>query len=126
MGRDFVPDQWRELSWSAHFLCNHAIEVSRSSLRPADLNRVSATRPLRCVLYRDARYKLDQERLDQWLDEMRTKYDLVAHESIPFPRLAKNDRTLMTMEYVDSYKFIPRVEVAQKNLTTISEPTVER
>ena len=107
-GQDFVPDQHRELSWSAHFLCNHAIEVGRSHLRTADLSRVSATRPLRCVLYRDARYELDQAKLELWLDEMSQRYELVAHESIPFPRLAKGDRRLVTMEYVDSYKFVPR------------------
>jgi hypothetical protein len=107
-GQDFVPDQHRELSWSAHFLCNHAIEVGRSHLRPADLARVSATRPLRCVLYRDARYELDQAKLDSWLHEMKQRYELVAHESIPFPRLAKGDRRLVTMEYIDSYKFVPR------------------
>ena len=107
-GQDFVPEQHRELSWSAHFLCNHAIEVSRSRLRSADLSRVSDTRPLRCVLYRDARYELDQAKLDSWMDEMRLGYELVAHESIPFPRLAKGDRRLVTMEYIDSYKFVPR------------------
>ena len=109
-GLDFVPDQHRELSWSAHYRCNRAIEVSRWSLRPADLNRVSATRPLRCVLYRDARYELDQERLDNWLSEMKRNYELTAHESIPFPRLTKNERRLVTMEYIDSYKFVPRVD----------------
>ena len=111
-GQDFVPDQHRELSWSAHFLCNHAIEVGRSHLRSADLGRVSATRPLRCVLYRDARYELDQAKLESWLHEMQQRYELVAHESIPFPRLAKGDRRLVTMEYVDSYKFVPRDGVA--------------
>ena len=73
MGLDFIPDQHRELSWSAHYLCNRAIEVSRSSLRPADDRRVSATRPLRCVLYRDARYELDQIRLEKWLDDMQQR-----------------------------------------------------
>ncbi len=107
-GQDFVPEQHRELSWSAHFLCNHAIEVGRSHLRSADLSRVTATRPLRCVLYRDARYELDQAKFESWLAEMRQQYELVAHESIPFPRLAKNDRRLVTMEYIDSYKFVPR------------------
>ena len=60
------------------------------------------------MLYRDARYELDQAKLDSWMDEMRLGYELVAHESIPFPRLAKGDRRLVTMEYIDSYKFVPR------------------
>jgi hypothetical protein len=33
---------------------------------------------------------------------------LIAHESVPFPRRAKDDRKLVTMEYIDSYKFVPR------------------
>jgi hypothetical protein len=38
---------------------------------------------------------------------MRQKYDLVAHESLPFPRRTKNDRNLLTMESIESYKFVP-------------------
>ena len=117
-GLDFVPDQHRELSWSAHYRCNRAIEVSRSHLRPADLSRVSASRPLRCVIYRDARYGLDQTRLDQWLEEMNQHYELVAHESVPFPRFAKNERRLVTMEYIDSYKFVPRSDPSQETRVT--------
>jgi hypothetical protein len=108
LGLDFVPGQHRELSWSAHYLCNRAIEVSRSSLRPANPVRVSADRPLRCVFYQDARYELDQTRLAAWLAEMQEKYQLVAHERLPFPRMTKNERRLVTMEYINSYKFIPR------------------
>lgn len=114
LGLDFVPDQHRELSWSAHYLCNRAIEVSRCSLRSANLEKVTATRPLRCVLYHDARYELEQARLDEWLQDMQQKYVLVAHESLPFPRRAKDDRRLVTMEYVDSYKFVPREGLAAK------------
>ena len=112
LGLDFVPAQHVELSWSAHYRCNRAIEVGRSSLRPANLSRISADRPLRCVLYRDARFELDQDRLDEWLAEMKGSYELIAHESLPFPRYAKDDRKLLTMEYIDSYKFIPRDQAA--------------
>lgn len=111
-GLDFVPDQHKELSWSAHYRCNRAIEMSRLSLRPADLSKVSSSRPLRCVLYHDARYELDETRLADWLNEMKQKYELVAHESVPLPRLAKNDRRLVTMEYIDSFKFVPRSDSA--------------
>lgn len=108
LGLDFVPDQHVQLSWSAHYRCNRAIEVSRSSLKPVDFDKVSATRPLRCVLYRDARYEVDEEHLNQWLIEMQQKYELIARESVPFARLAKDDRRLVTMEYIDSFKFVPR------------------
>ncbi len=120
LGLDFVPRQHQELSWSAHYLCNHAIEVSRSALPIADVKRISTTRPLRCVLYRDARYELDQAGLNKWLSEMKTHYELVGHESLPFPRRAKNDRRLITMEYIDSYKFVP-LSPLDKTLPPLAE-----
>ncbi len=108
LGLDFVPEQHHELSWSAHFRCNRAIEISRAHLHSADLTRVTKERPLRCVLYRDARFELDQEAFKRWLADMQQHYDMIAHESLPFPRFAKNDTRFVAMEYVDSYKFIPR------------------
>ena len=119
-GHDFVPDQHRELSWSAHYYCNRAIEVSRAALRPGDPSRVSADRPLRCVLYRDERYELDRSRLESWLAGMQEKYELLARESIPLPRRAKDDRRLVTMEYIDSFRFIPR-----SNSETTRPPTAD-
>ena len=107
LGLDFVPEQHQELSWSAHFRCNRAIEVSRARMRPADLTRVTKDRPLRCVLYRDARFELDQKAFDRWLADMQTHYQLIAHESLPLPRFAKNDTRFVAMEYVDSYRFVP-------------------
>ena len=107
---DLVPEQHRELSWSAHYLCNRAIEVSRHRLAPADLKRVSGSHPLRCVFYQDARYPIDQEQLDHWLAEMDQNYQLISEDHLPFPRFAKDDRRLLTMEYVNSYRFIPRGE----------------
>jgi hypothetical protein len=123
-GLDFVPDQHKELSWSAHYRCNRAIEMSRSRLHPADLKQVSVNRPLRCVLYHDARYELDQASLDKWLDEMKQHYELIAHESIPFPRLAKNERRLVTMEYIHSYKFVPRGDSSTLATTAIRDDAI--
>lgn len=108
LGLDFVPEQHRELSWSAQYRCNRAIEVSRGHLTPADLSSVTKDHPLRCVIYRDARFELDQKLLDRWLADMQVDYELVAHESLPFPRYAKNDTRLVAVEYIDSYKFVPR------------------
>ena len=53
---------------------------------------------------------------------MQQDYELVAHESFPFPRMAKNDRSLITMEYVDSYKFTPRDGVGRTALPLASGP----
>ncbi len=108
LGLDFVPDQHRELSSSAHYRCNRAIEVSRFHLLPANLSRVSRERPLRCVLYRDARFEFDQAAMNRWLADMQQHYVLIGRTSLPFPQFAKNERRLMMMEYIDSYQFIPR------------------
>lgn len=111
LGLDFVPDQHRELSWSAQYLCNRAIETSRFRLKPADVRRISATRPLRCVLYHDSRFSLDQTALQTWLAKMNEHYETIGHDSIPLPRLDKNDRRLLAYETIDSYRFIPRENV---------------
>ena len=108
LGLDFVPAQHSELSWSAQYLCNRAIEVSRNRLPRPEWNRISPKRPLRCVLYRDSRFRFDEAALERWLTDMRQHYELLARESISFPRYSKNERTLFTMEFIDSYKFVPR------------------
>jgi hypothetical protein len=120
LGLDFVPEQHRELSWSAQFLCNRAIEMHRSSLRTADVSRVNATRPLRCVLYRDSRYPLDEAALEAWLEKMQQDYELAAHESVPFPRMDKKDRKILAMEYIDSYRFVPKPD-SLKGLPPLAE-----
>ncbi|WP_397571438.1 glycosyltransferase family 39 protein [Schlesneria sp. T3-172] len=109
-GLDFVPEQHQELSWSAHYYCNRAIEVSRGRLHSGDESRVTVDRPLRCVLYREDRYAFDRSGLENWLQGMQERYELVGRESVPLPRRAKDDRRLVTMEYVDSFRFVPRAD----------------
>jgi hypothetical protein len=108
LGLDFVPEQHKDLSWSAQFLCNRAIELSRYHLSPPDWSRISRERPLRCVLYRDMRFPLEERQFERWLSDMQQHYELVSREHISFPRLRKDDRTLVSLESIDSYKFVPR------------------
>jgi hypothetical protein len=108
LGLDFVPEQYTELSWAAQYLCNRALEISRYRLRPPDWSRVSRSRPLRCVLYRESRFPFEQAKFTQWLSDMQQHYELVARESLSFPRLRQDERTLLAVEFVDSYKFVPR------------------
>jgi hypothetical protein len=114
LGLDLVPDQHHELSWSAQYLCNRAIEMNRSSLRAADVDRVSATRPLRCVLYRDSRYEIAKPAMEGWMAQMLQHYELTSHESIPFARMGKDDRRLLAIEYIDSYRFVPKQDSPYK------------
>jgi hypothetical protein len=108
LGLDFVPEQHRELSWAAQYLCNRALEVNRYRLQPPDWSRISGERPLRCVLYRESRFPFEQQRFEKWLTEMQQRYKLVGRESLSFPRYRPDDRTLIAVEFVDSYKFAPR------------------
>ena len=39
---------------------------------------------------------------------MQSQFQLVGHETLSFPRYRKDERRLIAMEFVDSYKFIPR------------------
>jgi hypothetical protein len=108
LGLDFVPQRRTELSWSAQYLCNHAIEKSRYKLHAPDFARISHERPLCCVLYHESRFPLDQAKLQGWLADMDQNYELVGHESLSMPRMRQNERTLMAVEFIDSYRFIPR------------------
>ena len=108
LGLDFVPEQFKELSWSAQYLCNRALEKSRYHLKRPDLSRVSRTRPLRCVLYRESRFAFEEAKFARWLADMQEHYDLVGRESVSLPRLRQDERTVMAIETIDSYKFVPR------------------
>jgi len=108
VGLTFVPQKRQELSWSAQYLCNYAIEKSRYKLAPADRSRVSRDRPLRCVLYHESRFPLDRAKLGQWLAEMQRNYELLGRESVSLPRMRHDERTLVAVEFIDSYKFVPR------------------
>jgi len=107
-GFDFVPEQHKELSWAAQYLCNRAIEVARYHLPRPDVSRVSFDRPLRCVLYRESRFAFEEAKFAEWLADMQQHYDFVGRESLSFPRYRQNERTMMAVEFVDSYKFVPR------------------
>jgi hypothetical protein len=108
LGLDFVPEQYKELSWSAQYLCNRALEKSRYHLKRPDLTHVSRTRPLRCVLYRESRFPFEDAKFARWLAEMQASYELVGRESVSLPRLRQDERTVMAIETIDSYKFVPR------------------
>ncbi len=108
LGLDFVPEQYKELSWSAQYLCNRALEKSRYHLKRPDLTHVSRTWPLRCVLYRDSRFPFEEAKFARWLAATQERYELVGRESVSLPRLRQDERTVMAIETIDSYKFVPR------------------
>lgn len=104
-GRSFSPESRSELTWTAMFLCNRAIyspgeRHERLSAIPAGLGR-----PVRCLVYRDPRFDFDAAARDRWLAAKRSEADLVAAETFPFTRYGKNERDLVTVDYLDVYTF---------------------
>jgi hypothetical protein len=107
-GRAFSPEARTELSWTAMFLCNRAIYASEATAElPPD-----GSRPARCVVYRDPRFAFDRAARDAWLEDMQRRNELVATETFPFARFGKNERDLVTVDYLDIYTFRPRGDVA--------------
>jgi hypothetical protein len=90
------------------FLCNRAIYSPTE--RAEDVTPISqdAARPLRCVIYRDPRFDFNEAARDGWLDEMRQTHELASVESFPFTRFGKNERDLVTIDYLDLYTFKPQ------------------
>jgi hypothetical protein len=91
------------------YYCNQRIYFARLAAgRPLDLSRVSARRPLRCVELRSPHSgPYDEARFQSWLDDMLTRYELVARERHPLP--FHDWRTEPAyIEYVEVYDFVPR------------------
>ncbi len=109
LGLDFSPSTF-EGGVSSLYLCNQKIYSERHrNGEPADLARVSADHPLRCVMFRDARWQFNQQGLDNWLAKMQQDYELLAHEQYPF-QVFHRDTEYKHCCYVDLYEFVPKSE----------------
>jgi hypothetical protein len=108
-GLDFSEGSYRELSWSAMFLCNRAIYSPRASAGvPPSLDDVTPTRPLRCILYHDPDYPCDDQAVDRWLRDMEKRFRLVNRERYALPRLDKRDEVLIKTDHLEIFRFVPR------------------
>jgi hypothetical protein len=120
LGRDFSPDAYHHLCWSAEYLCNQRIYSPRHAARePIHWERISATHPLRCVLYRAPHYDFDEDAFQAWLDEMQEKYELVGHESYPQVRL-KNTGSELCVDYLEIYRFVPKAAQEKNTATAVT------
>ncbi|MEX1095892.1 MAG: glycosyltransferase family 39 protein [Planctomycetales bacterium] len=109
LDRDFSPDADRRLSWTAMYLCNQRIYSPRHRAgAPPRLADLSPSRPLRCVLYRDPKCDFDEQAFADWLAEQQARYELVGSETYPFPRYDKREERIVTVDYLDEFKFVPR------------------
>lgn len=105
--REFSRGTWQELSWSAMYLANKYIYGSQRMVkepRPANIPRPSQP-VLRCVLYRDPTKDFDQAAFGRWLDEMKAEHSYLGRDVYPFARMDRRDRRLLTIDYVEIYKF---------------------
>lgn len=108
LGLDFAPQTYRELSWSAMYLCNQRIYSPRHQAGAAPhWERIVADWPLRCLLYRDPQFPVDEAALARWLDEMAKQYQLVSRDRYPFPRYDERERRLVRVDHVEIFTFVP-------------------
>ena len=100
---------WTELNWAAMYICNKRIySPGEAWARPPDWDRISHDWPLRCVVYRVPAHDFDKQALDRWLKDMASRYKLVGVETYPFPRSDKREKRVVTVDYIDIYKFVPK------------------
>ncbi len=104
-----------EWGWSALYLCNQRIYSPRHARGEAPhWERVSATWPLRCALFRSTTEERQSDALDRWLADMKRTYQLVGHDRYPFPIYGKWDRPPKTIDnYIEVFKFIPLATAAE-------------
>jgi hypothetical protein len=108
LGLDFAPRTFRELSWSAMYLCNRRIYSPRHQVGAAPgWQRIAADWPLRCLLYRDPQFLVNEGALERWLSEMAAQYQLVSRDRYPFPRYDERERRLVRIDHVEIFTFIP-------------------
>ena len=107
--KDFTAELLERLNWSASFYCNSRIYSPRLKRgMPPEWSRVSADRPLRVVSYRPDGFAHDEVAEAAWLREMEGKYRLVTRDRYPVPRFKQNGRTLVCMDHVDMFVFVPK------------------
>jgi hypothetical protein len=108
LGLDFAPQTYRELSWSAMYLCNQRIYSPRHQAGAApQWEWIAADWPLRCLLYRDPQFPVDDAALERWLSEMTRHYQLVGRDRYPFPRFDERECRLVRVDHVEIFTFIP-------------------
>ncbi len=106
--QDFSPKTYEELSWAAMYLCNQRIYSPRHAAGwPVRLDKVTAKRPLRCLLYRDPEFPFDEQALARWLAHFQRHFRLVSKEVYPFPRYNKKEQVVVKIDYLEIYEFIP-------------------
>jgi hypothetical protein len=116
--------QFIELNYSAQYLCNQRIYSPRHAAGKAvDWDRISATHPLSCVLFRSSFIPFDQAKYLAWQRDMQVKYDLVSRDSFPVIRQTKMGR-VCDVDAVEILRFVPKQSpVPAGSLAAVRETT---
>lgn len=103
--------QFTDLNFSAQYLCNQRIYSPRhAARRPVQWDSISASHPLRCVLYRMDSQRIESEAaLEEWMREMDGRYDLVERERFPMIRLGKLG-DVREVDAIEIFRFVPKIE----------------
>lgn len=106
---EFAPGTFRDLGWSAMYLCNQRIYSPRCARgEPVDWQAVSADWPLRCVEYQAEVYRYDAAARDRWLTSMRKRYQLIGRDRFAMPVYDQRGGILFCTDAVEVYEFAPR------------------
>jgi hypothetical protein len=99
---------------SSVYDCNQRIySVRHAQGKPAQLDRVSASHPLRCVRFRPSiTTRRDEEAFNGWLETMKSRYRLVAQETYPLSLWVNND--LKCVDCAILYEFVPKGSAASR------------
>jgi 4-amino-4-deoxy-L-arabinose transferase-like glycosyltransferase len=107
LGYEFSRGTWHNLSASSMYLTNKYIYGSRpmpALPRPANVPPPSQ-KVLRCVLYKDSREDFDQAAFERWLTGMKQTHPYLGRDVYPFARMDKRERRIVTLDYIEVYKF---------------------
>lgn len=107
LGYEFSQGTWHNLSASSMYLANKYIYGSRplpALPRPANVPPPSQ-KVLRCVLYKDSREDFDQAAFERWLTRMKQIHPYLGRDTYPFVRMDKRERRIVTLDYIEVYKF---------------------
>ena len=116
-GRDFFAARNRSPGM-ALYLCNlHIYSPRRASGDPLLWDGASSDRPIRCVRFRSSPLPYSEDAFRQWLEKMKSRYQLAGYELHAFPMHHK-DRQLLGYQWLELYEF--RAGNAQTHLSARS------
>lgn len=112
LGQEFSQQTYKELGWSAVYLCNQRIYSPRHRRGHGPRwERITAEHPLRCVQFVAPSCDFDEAAFEDWMDSMLARYDLTAQTAFPFAAFDKHERDLRGRDYVRIYHFVPKPEI---------------